>query len=233
MGYGGSSLPSVYNRGMFVVYLVTNRANGKQYVGKARDARERWKDHLYLAACGGGFALHAAIRKHGRRRFSFEVIEQCADETAAFRAEQRHIARLRTSVRGYNLTDGGEGCSGYKHTPESLKKMGDVHRGKPNSEEQKRKIAETLRGRVFTPEWKAKISTAKMGHEVSVETRAKLADAARGKSLSPESRAKVAEASRNRARRPWTDEQKKRMSEKLRGCPWSAERRAAQTRREE
>jgi group I intron endonuclease len=121
----------------FIVYLITNKKNGKRYVGKARNARKRWQDHCARAEAGSPNAIHVAIRKYGRNEFVVEVLEHCDDEISAFNAERAHIARLGTKRRGYNMTDGGEGCSGYKHTAESLKKIGDVHRGRANTEKAK------------------------------------------------------------------------------------------------
>lgn len=219
---------------MFFVYLLTNRANGKKYVGKARDTRKRWLTHRRQANHGSKQAIHAAIRKYGDEAFAVELLGEFETEREAFDAEKKFIAQLRTNVDGYNLTDGGEGCSGYKHTAESLKKMGDTHRGIPNTDEQKRKIAETLRGRVVTPEWRAKIAAARRGHTVSEETRAKISAALLGRKHSADARGKILAANRSRGkRRSLTEEERERLSAALRGKPWSAKRREAHEARKE
>lgn len=218
---------------MFEVYVITNLVNGKQYVGKARNARKRWWDHCVRATYGSTQAVHCAIRKYGRGAFVVEVLERVADEAGAFEAERRHIARLRTTEVGYNMTAGGEGCSGYRHTPESLKKMGDVHRGVPNTEEQKQKIAATLRNRIYLPEWAAKISESKTGHKVSEETRTKIAAKLRGRKRTPEEMVNVnaANRARNGPRRPRTSEERANIAMALKGKPWTEKRRAACKRR--
>lgn len=202
---------------MFEVYVITNLVNGKQYVGKARNAQRRWWDHCARVNYGSTCAIHRAIRKYGRDAFTVEVLERTDTESAAFEAERGHIVRLRTNEHGYNMTEGGEGCSGYRHTPESLKKMGAVHRGQVWTAEQRARMSEALRGRVLTPEHCAAISAAKMGKHVSQETRAKLAAAARGKTLSQEAKTKVGAASKARPRRRWTEEEKARQSALIRG----------------
>lgn len=83
-----------------------------------------------------------------------------------------------------NLTDAGEGISGYKHTEESRKKMSISHKGKTLSDETKAKLskkqpielvkrrADSLRGHVCSEETKRKIgnSNKKNGRIYSYET---------------------------------------------------------------
>lgn len=86
-----------------------------------------------------------------------------------------------------NLTDGGEGSSGFKHSQESIAKIVKVKTeqpsrywlGKPRSQETKDKISKALMGvgRPHTEEAKKKISlshTGKKQASPSLETRKKL-----------------------------------------------------------
>jgi hypothetical protein len=81
-------------------------------------------------------------RAYDRRRHSAYVpsknrilfLKKNLTEEAAFRHEKYMIAifgrkDLETGIL-YNLTDGGDGPSGYVHTEEQRKKMGDMRRGK-------------------------------------------------------------------------------------------------------
>ena len=86
-----------------------------------------------------------------------------------------------------NLTDGGEGSSGFKHSQESIAKIAKVKTekpskywlGKPRSQETKDKISKALMGvgRPHTEEAKKKIALAHTGKKQgspSLETRKKL-----------------------------------------------------------
>lgn len=89
-------------------------------------------------------------------------------------AEQDWIALYEmTGARLTNLTDGGEGRPGYKHTPETLAKMSASHMGQRHSPEAVEKTAAFNRGKARTAEVRAKISASKMGHPVSAEAIAK------------------------------------------------------------
>jgi hypothetical protein len=86
-----------------------------------------------------------------------------------------------------NLTDGGEGSTGYKHTKESIEKISNGKKvahnkywlGKPRPQETKDKISKALMGvgRPHTEEAKKKLSlshTGKKQGSPSLETRKKL-----------------------------------------------------------
>ncbi len=91
---------------MALVYLATNRVNGKQYVGfTGQTLRQRMKAHKAQAKKGAGCRVFgAAIRKHGWDVFEWEVLFESA-WNEALEAERYFIWRLRPA---YNLTSGGE-----------------------------------------------------------------------------------------------------------------------------
>ena len=65
---------------MFYVYKVINLVNGKLYIGKAEDVKERWQKHLSNARTLRGFVFHDAIRKYGSDNFNVEIIEESDSE---------------------------------------------------------------------------------------------------------------------------------------------------------
>jgi len=76
-----------------------------------------------------------------------------------------------------NMTDGGEGTSGYKHSKENKKKISISSKGRKHSEETKRK----MKNKVFSKETKKKISKSKIGNKHSEETKKKISNTKRGK----------------------------------------------------
>ena len=139
----------------FFVYRITNQINGKIYVGKTNNLEKRWRAHILIAAGGrekySTFrAIHAAISKYGSDNFEFHKLSEYELESEALQEEMRMIALLRSGGTVlYNLTDGGEGVSGHKHSPESIKKMSDAklgtHHG-PHTKETREKIGIKHRG---------------------------------------------------------------------------------------
>lgn len=177
-----------------VVYLITNLVNGKQYVGKTvASAESRWSDHVSDAKHGRAHILHNAIRKYGREAFSLVVLNTCLDNRALCSVEKFWIKERNTMLpNGYNMTEGGEGALGYKHTDEAKVKMVKAFTGRVASKETREllsrmrkgkkqlgkkmpegfgeKISKILKGRVFTPEWKARISASKRGKKKDLFT---------------------------------------------------------------
>lgn len=93
-----------------VIYVFTNAVNGKQYVGQtvAKDPDKYCKGHIRDSRYGSKKAFHAAIRKHGERNFTFEIVLSCFDKAALDYAEDHFITELDTlAPNGYNIKTGG------------------------------------------------------------------------------------------------------------------------------
>jgi group I intron endonuclease len=95
------------------------------------------------------------VKKHGG--FIVSILQDQLDEELAFEVEKSFISSIGLENL-VNMTYGGEGMSGYKHTEESCKKMadsrigkysGDKHPlfGKSPSEERRKKQSESLKGK--------------------------------------------------------------------------------------
>lgn len=178
----------------YYVYIWTNTADGKQYVGKGK-GRRAW-GHLKK---GSQSLLSRAMRKHGLEPFALRFLAHGLSEAEAFRDERLCIYLLEPA---YNLTDGGEGMSGW--VP---------------SEETKAKISAKLTGRSLPSEHRAKISAGLLGSEVHAAGAA----SRRGRKLSGETRAKMSAAHQGQQRSP---EQRERMSAAQRALGADPERRA-------
>lgn len=88
------------------IYKITNKVNGKSYIGQTRYTVEfRWRQHQHK---NDGCYFHNAIQKYGAENFTVETLEECEVSQLDSR-EIYYIAKYNTFNEGYNLTIGGGG----------------------------------------------------------------------------------------------------------------------------
>lgn len=146
------------------IYLITNRINGKMYVGQTRCANGgyigRWKDHLYVARRSetAPWYIDRAIQKHGDENFSIELLERVrfsdVDICAEWMDEREmfYIKLYNTRENGYNLTDGGKGNKNWEVPSDTVDKIRERMKtqpppsrlGKKHSKETREKISLSL-----------------------------------------------------------------------------------------
>lgn len=88
---------------MIGIYKITNKINGKIYVGQSNDIERRFSEHKYR----NKLPIDIAIQKYGKENFTFEVLEKCSIEQLNNR-ETYWIKALKSFEDGYNYTLGGE-----------------------------------------------------------------------------------------------------------------------------
>lgn len=130
----------------FVVYKLTNKINGKAYIGiTSRYESDRWAEHKKRAKEGvRNSRLYAAIRKYGPDAFSREVIATASSEDELRELERRYIQEFNTYEAGYNSNLGGHG---FLEFPEHIRI----------------KIGQAQKGKVISPETRKRMSAAKIG----------------------------------------------------------------------
>lgn len=149
---------------LFQVYMVTNRVNGKRYIGKAvYGAAVRWAQHV--AGYCKTSALTRAIRKYGADNFEMKVLYEGVNNDELCRVERAMIAQYGTfSPRGYNLTIGGEGVTGFKMSAETKSKKSKIATAWQTGRKLAAKHLESMRlastGRVFSEESRRKKSVS-------------------------------------------------------------------------
>lgn len=114
------------------IYCVTNKINGKRYVGQTIDYSTRKDRHLKYHTDEHS-VLHKAIEKYGSENFEMvPIVEFTAINEAVRRKildflEVFYIKKYQTltTQHGYNLTAGGGGMSGFHHSEKARKKMSE------------------------------------------------------------------------------------------------------------
>ena len=192
-------------------YIITNKQNGKSYVGiTTRKIARRWYEHCYLGnSCGQ--LLNKAINKYGIDAFEIQVVASAKTISDLKELEKQLIVQYQTKVpNGYNLTDGGDGLTGYRHTEEDKKRNGDLKRGTVHSDETKQKMKDAhtgknnhFYGKSHSEETKQRISATKQANP----TRYWL-----GKQRNEETCKKISESLTGQLGRPHTEESKKKIS---------------------
>jgi hypothetical protein len=182
--------------GFYTYEHIRNDTGVVFYVGKGRGRRidARYDRNIHwkrIVAKAGGFSTRFVVNS--------------VDEELAFLVEMERIDQLRrTDVVLCNMTNGGEGSSGFFPNEETRRKLSEKRSGslnplfgKPRSESTKEKIRLAKIGKTLSEESKAKISAAIKGRKESLETRIKKSIALSGRvgsKLSDETKLKISKA---------------------------------------
>lgn len=85
------------------VYMLTNRTNGKFYIGSTKNLYSRMKYHKYNAAHNPNKDLGRDIIRYGFDSFTVSILEECPPETLRQR-ERFFIESFQAEEIGYNKT---------------------------------------------------------------------------------------------------------------------------------
>lgn len=152
------------------IYILRDPISKKiRYIGKANDPKKRYNSHICLKS-GKGRHLWNWILMLKKKGFMpiLEVIEEVnKNEWKIF--EKYYIKKYRENGNKLvNLTNGGEGSDGYRHTNEVKKEMRLNHKdvsGKKNPNYGKLGLLSPNYGRKNTEETKNKMSMAQRGNK--------------------------------------------------------------------
>jgi group I intron endonuclease len=114
---------------IYSIYKAVNQINGKVYIGFDSNWPNRKKRHLKDARSKNSVAyndiFHKAIRKYGQENFIWEIIyqsidgEHCKDNMENYFIVENHSFINFEYSNGYNMTLGGDGMLGFKHSEKS------------------------------------------------------------------------------------------------------------------
>lgn len=150
------------------IYRVTCLVTDKQYHGQTVNPRARWASHL--RADGHCRALVNAVRKYGRKQFTFEVI---AEASSKEELDVLEIAYVKTSMapHGYNLKEGGATGRPSAETRLRISMAGRIVQANP---EVKARVRAGLRAAMARPEVKAKYKIAALERAKRADVKANL-----------------------------------------------------------
>lgn len=114
------------------IYTITNKVNGKMYVGKTNNFQRRYYRHFHQEDCP---ILKRAFAKYGIENFEMkpivnftainnEVLDKILDFLECF-----YIKKYGTFGEGYNATTGGGGCSNRNVSEETKNKISEANKG--------------------------------------------------------------------------------------------------------
>jgi group I intron endonuclease len=150
------------------VYLVTNKLNGKHYVGQTVTPHSRH---------GHGHAIKDAYKKYGFKMFTYEALTDGDLTDKQLDCFEKFWVEVFDSVapNGYNLERGGKRGKYVYHSP---------NKGKKASEDTKKKMSASQK-----LHWDSLPVHPNTGKKASLETRIKMSASRTGRIQAPEERA--------------------------------------------
>ena len=110
----------------FIIYKVTNKINGKIYIGATtRDLKIRKSEHER----GDKTVFDRAISKYGKENFEWEIIDESSTTYLELQEKEIfYISFYDSRKNGYNITNGGELLAGVSKTEEHRKKISESNK---------------------------------------------------------------------------------------------------------
>ena len=146
------------------IYSITNKINNKKYIGVTKDLDTRKRKHFWELKNNrhSNEKLQRDYNVFGASAFEVEILEELKYAT---KKEGFYIRKYNSCDDGYNMSYGADGSNlsqitddtrekhrqkmlgntywlGRKHTEETKKKIGDVHRGKTVKASTRKKLSE-------------------------------------------------------------------------------------------
>ncbi len=176
------------------VYKITNKINGKVYIGSTNHIHRRRTQNFNRLKNGihNSFKLQKDYDLYGLDAFEFDVIERHVNNEILLDREQFFIDKYMAYTEGYNVCQFS--CSS---------------KGRKQSEDQKKQHSERMKGKKLTKEHRDNLSIALKGRKLSEETKQKISESNKIAFSDPIVREKIRIANIGKTR---TEEQKEQLS---------------------
>jgi hypothetical protein len=149
---------------MVIIYTLEHPLTGEiRYVGKtSRSIKARYYQHICVSSDSSYRANWIKSLNKVNLKPIIKELDVC--ESDGNDLERYWISQFKAwGFRLVNLTDGGEGVSGYKRDAEFSARMSNVHKGKEVSDITRDKIRESILGSKLSDLTKLRISEACKG----------------------------------------------------------------------
>jgi group I intron endonuclease len=144
------------------IYLITNRTNGKIYVGSAKNFRMRWGAHRSQLRTGSHHSapLQQDWKIYGEEVFDFSILEGC-ELAQLIEREQAWLNDFQPfGDRGYNLCPRAESHYGYKLRDEGCQNIAAGVSKHYEIEAHRQRQAEIAKKKWSDPEYRKLMSDA-------------------------------------------------------------------------
>lgn len=165
------------------IYKITNKVNGKVYIGQSNDIKSRW-NHEHGGKSTSNVQLKEDINNFGLESFSYEIIAEENNQQKKDELEKFYIKKLNSTnpELGYNISEGGF-CGSFhsdewkKEQSERLKKY---YKENPNwlTEERREKLRKSGK-RERTKEERKIMSERRKGFTYSEVSKKKMSESAK------------------------------------------------------
>jgi group I intron endonuclease len=174
-----------------IVYKVTNKINGKVYIGITRHHLEKRKREHYDKAKyqQSNSIFHNALLKYDKNDFMWEVINKADTFDELSEMEITYIKKYNSFNEGYNSTSGGE--RSFIMSDITKEKLKNINLGsKKHSDEWKQHLSETMKGdknpfygKKHSDVVKNKLRNVHTGKKLSIEIKLKISQSHKGKHI--------------------------------------------------
>ena len=163
--------------GRFYVYILFRPSGVPCYVGKGQGSR--WTYHERAGLKHENKHLARIIANAGGSIPRVKIREGLTNDEA-IETEMALIAAIGRGSSGplVNLTDGGDGQTGWNPSAETRARIGAATASRKHTEETRAKMSASRKGKPKTEEHRQKIGASQVGKIMSAESRAKMREAA-------------------------------------------------------
>jgi len=142
------------------VYHTHCKVSKKHYIGQHQGSTF---NPVYY---GSGKIIRCALEKYGEDAFEVTPIKWCSSKEEMNIEEIWQIAKFRKQLgikKMYNISTGGEGPSGYRHSKQMLEHLSEMRKGRRLSAEHRKAIGLGNKGKPLSAERREKIRVALLG----------------------------------------------------------------------